>query len=168
MQYVCIFIRKNVPSKYKEMTKIPVFHQVIASGFGSGYCPIAPGTAGACLATLIWWGYATILTNAYSTFLCTLIIVFILTTREGSFPQYFSAIPDDHIPKIVKILGKRSFSGSYRRNGWNMDCITGCSQWSSMGIYVSSICLVSVLRYTKTPGNKKNGKASRRLWYHGR
>ena len=79
MQYVCIFIRKNVPSKHKEMTKIPVFHQVIASGFGSGYCPIAPGTAGACVGTLIWWGYATILTNAYSTFLCTLIIVFIFT-----------------------------------------------------------------------------------------
>ena len=29
------------------MSKIPLFHNLIASGFGSGYSPIAPGTAGA-------------------------------------------------------------------------------------------------------------------------
>ncbi|GHT61803.1 phosphatidylglycerophosphatase A [Bacteroidia bacterium] len=33
-----------------------LFHKIIATGFGSGYCPIAPGTAGAILATIIWWG----------------------------------------------------------------------------------------------------------------
>ena len=31
-------------------------HKFIASGFGSGYAPIAPGTAGAILACLILWG----------------------------------------------------------------------------------------------------------------
>ncbi len=31
------------------------FHIIIASGFGSGYSPIAPGTAGALLATIIWF-----------------------------------------------------------------------------------------------------------------
>jgi len=33
-----------------------LFHTVIATGFGSGYSPIAPGTAGAALATLLWFG----------------------------------------------------------------------------------------------------------------
>jgi phosphatidylglycerophosphatase A len=32
-----------------------LFHKIIATGLGSGYCPVAPGTAGAALATIIWW-----------------------------------------------------------------------------------------------------------------
>jgi len=32
------------------------FHKTIASGFGAGFCPVAPGTAGALLATLVWIG----------------------------------------------------------------------------------------------------------------
>ena len=28
---------------------------ILASGFGSGYSPVAPGTAGSLLAVLIWW-----------------------------------------------------------------------------------------------------------------
>lgn len=31
-----------------------LFHIIVATGFGSGYCPIAPGTAGALLATVLW------------------------------------------------------------------------------------------------------------------
>ena len=31
-----------------------LFHVIIASGFGSGFSPFAPGTAGAALATIIW------------------------------------------------------------------------------------------------------------------
>lgn len=32
-----------------------LFHKIIATGFGSGYLPVAPGTAGAVLATIIWY-----------------------------------------------------------------------------------------------------------------
>jgi phosphatidylglycerophosphatase A len=32
-----------------------LLHRIIATGFGSGYCPVAPGTAGAALATAIWF-----------------------------------------------------------------------------------------------------------------
>jgi phosphatidylglycerophosphatase A len=32
-----------------------IFHIVIATGFGSGYFPKAPGTAGAVFATIIWF-----------------------------------------------------------------------------------------------------------------
>jgi len=31
-----------------------LFHVIIASGFGTGFSPFAPGTAGAALATIIW------------------------------------------------------------------------------------------------------------------
>lgn len=34
--------------------KLPVLPVIIATGFGSGFSPVAPGTAGALLATLIW------------------------------------------------------------------------------------------------------------------
>lgn len=37
------------------MRQKPLFHIIIATGFGSGYCPVAPGTAGAALATVIWF-----------------------------------------------------------------------------------------------------------------
>ena len=34
----------------------PLLPTIIGSGFGCGYCPVAPGTAGALLAFLIWFG----------------------------------------------------------------------------------------------------------------
>lgn len=61
------------------MSKIPLFHNLIASGFGSGYSPIAPGTAGALLATLIWWGYASLFNDYYLTLQCTFLLVCIFT-----------------------------------------------------------------------------------------
>ena len=36
------------------MKKPPLFHIIIATGFGSGFSPVAPGTAGAAFATIIW------------------------------------------------------------------------------------------------------------------
>ena len=36
------------------MKRVPLIHIIIATGFGSGFSPFAPGTAGALLATLIW------------------------------------------------------------------------------------------------------------------
>lgn len=32
----------------------PFFHLLVATGFGSGFSPVAPGTAGALLAVLMW------------------------------------------------------------------------------------------------------------------
>lgn len=37
------------------MKKVSLIHIIITTGFGSGFSPIAPGTAGALLATLIWY-----------------------------------------------------------------------------------------------------------------
>lgn len=36
------------------MKQKSLFHTVIASGFGTGFSPYAPGTVGAALATVIW------------------------------------------------------------------------------------------------------------------
>ena len=36
--------------------KTPFWPLLIGTGFGSGFSPVAPGTAGALLATLMWWG----------------------------------------------------------------------------------------------------------------
>lgn len=38
------------------MDRPPFFHVVIGTGFGSGYSPVAPGTAGAAVALLAWYG----------------------------------------------------------------------------------------------------------------
>lgn len=37
------------------MKQVSRFHILIATGFGSGFSPFAPGTAGALLATVIWY-----------------------------------------------------------------------------------------------------------------
>ena len=54
-----------------------ILHIIIATGFGSGYFPKAPGTAGAVLATIIWIGLALVL-PAYHLLIVTasLIVVF--------------------------------------------------------------------------------------------
>jgi len=36
------------------MGKVSFINKIIATGFGSGYSPFAPGTAGALLATIVW------------------------------------------------------------------------------------------------------------------
>ncbi|EJW97106.1 phosphatidylglycerophosphatase A [gut metagenome] len=41
------------------MSKLPLLPVIIATGFGSGYSPFAPGTAGALLATILWFLAAT-------------------------------------------------------------------------------------------------------------
>lgn len=38
------------------MKKPPFLPVLIATGFGSGFSPVAPGTAGALLATVVWFG----------------------------------------------------------------------------------------------------------------
>lgn len=36
------------------MKQIPLLYRLVATGFGSGYSPVAPGTAGSLLAWLLW------------------------------------------------------------------------------------------------------------------
>ena len=50
-------------------------HKVIATGFGSGYFPIAPGTAGAVLATLVWLGLSCAFTSIHLLIVTALLVV---------------------------------------------------------------------------------------------
>jgi phosphatidylglycerophosphatase A len=47
-----------------------LFHKIIATGFAAGYFPVAPGTAGAALATVIWW-----ILPVFSSSPCTLVSI---------------------------------------------------------------------------------------------
>ncbi len=55
------------------MKRVSVFHVIIATGFGSGFSPLAPGTAGAFVASIIW----VILLFLFSTYIFPITILLI-------------------------------------------------------------------------------------------
>ncbi|MBQ8530815.1 MAG: phosphatidylglycerophosphatase A [Parabacteroides sp.] len=57
------------------MKKVPLIHIIIATGFGSGFSPFAPGTAGALLATLLWFLLACCTTPFYLLLITILLII---------------------------------------------------------------------------------------------
>lgn len=57
------------------MKKVPLIHIIIATGFGSGYSPVAPGTAGALLATFLWLAFSYLVPFQYMWILTALLIV---------------------------------------------------------------------------------------------
>jgi len=57
------------------MNRKNIFHILISTGFGSGYFPKAPGTAGAVLATVIWLGLSQLLTSCHLSAATALLIV---------------------------------------------------------------------------------------------
>ena len=42
-------------NNYKRIGNAPLFHVVLSTGLGTGFVPIAPGTAGAFLALAVWY-----------------------------------------------------------------------------------------------------------------
>ena len=58
-----------------------IFHIIIATGFGAGFSPFAPGTVGAALATLIWYALAMFLSSTF--LLYTTISLIVLFTVLG-------------------------------------------------------------------------------------
>ena len=50
--------------KNERRDKAPILPILIGTGFGSGFWPWGPGTAGALLATLIWFGCSSLLVDA--------------------------------------------------------------------------------------------------------
>ncbi len=63
-----------------KMHNIPFIYRFIATGFGSGYSPIAPGTAGALVATLIWIILSFFLTDIQLGILTFFLILFFTAT----------------------------------------------------------------------------------------
>ena len=61
-----------------------IIHKMIATGLGSGYTPIAPGTAGAILGCLLLWVYEQYIgINNNTNFQIGFIIIILLTTLLG-------------------------------------------------------------------------------------
>jgi phosphatidylglycerophosphatase A len=60
------------------MKQKQLFHKIIATGFGSGYFPVAPGTAGAILATALWFGLSLLLT-CHLLFIVTALLIILFT-----------------------------------------------------------------------------------------
>ena len=62
-----------------------MLYKTIATGFGSGYAPIAPGTAGAALGCLLLWGFIHFFGEAaYWPFQIGFLLVIIITTIIGA------------------------------------------------------------------------------------
>jgi len=73
-----------------------LFHIIIATGFGSGYFPIAPGTAGAVLATATWLGLSLIL-PFYHLLITTALLIILFTIlgvwSSGIMENYWGKDP---------------------------------------------------------------------------
>jgi len=55
-----------------------LFHIIVSTGFGSGYFPVAPGTAGAVLATAVWLGLSFVL-PFYHLLITTALLIVLFT-----------------------------------------------------------------------------------------
>lgn len=58
------------------MEKVSKIHKIVATGFGSGYSPFAPGTAGAALAVALWYIASIFISHTYligGTFFCVIL-----------------------------------------------------------------------------------------------
>lgn len=63
------------------MKQMPIFHNIIATGFGAGYFPYGPGTMGAILAMAIYIGLSFIL--SYSSLFIVLLALIVVFTVLG-------------------------------------------------------------------------------------
>ena len=71
--------------------KPPLFHLLVATGFGSGFSPVAPGTAGALLAVLLWVAGYFLLPFAQLQVLLAVLVVYF--TVQG---VYSSGVMEKH------------------------------------------------------------------------
>ena len=82
--------------KNNRMNRKNLFHIIIATGFGSGYFPIAPGTAGAIFAGLIWFALSMII-KYYTLFFFTAILILVFTFlgvwSSGVMEKYWGKDP---------------------------------------------------------------------------
>lgn len=79
-----------------QLGEAPWFHVVISTGLGTGFVPVAPGTAGAFLALLIWIGLYFVL-SPMMLFVANVILVlaslFIGVWTDNVMEKYWGADP---------------------------------------------------------------------------
>lgn len=78
------------------MGNVSKIHKFIATGFGSGYCPFAPGTAGAALAVILWY-IASLFTSSMClagiTFLCVIVFTWCGIIASSAVEQIWGKDP---------------------------------------------------------------------------
>jgi len=103
------------------MKRPPFFAVVFGTGFGTGFWPWGPGTAGALLATLLWIGMAQLL-NTNALFAVTLVLVLLFTAigtwAANKLEPYWGEDPsrvtiDEMIGVWVALLGAPAGSLTY-------------------------------------------------------
>ena len=64
------------------MKRLPLLPTIIGTGFGSGFWPWGPGTAGALLGMLLWYALSFLLTSTvlFAITLCAIVVFTILGT----------------------------------------------------------------------------------------
>ena len=65
------------------MSRTPLIPTIIATGLGSGFAPKAPGTAGAILATIMWFVASYLLEP--TTLVCTTLAAIVIATIIGTW-----------------------------------------------------------------------------------
>ena len=76
-----LYLQNRKPVENIKVKQKHIFHVVIATGFGAGFSPFAPGTAGAALATLIWYVMSTFFSTSF--LLYTIILLILSVTILG-------------------------------------------------------------------------------------
>lgn len=103
------------------MRQVPFWPMFVGTGFGSGFWPYGPGTAGALLATLIWYVLACFLSEAWLllvTFLCIVVFYVLgvwaanrLSSCWGKDPS--RVVVDEMVGVWIALLAAPSGSVSY-------------------------------------------------------
>lgn len=75
---------------------VPMLHLIISTGFGTGFCPFAPGTAGALLALIVWIALYFLL-SAIGLFIATCLLIvsslFIGVWTDNVMERYWGEDP---------------------------------------------------------------------------
>lgn len=74
----------------------PWFHVILSTGFGAGFVPIAPGTAGALVALALWWtGYKFLPVDVlfWVTLITTIIVTVVGAWTSNIMEKYWGEDP---------------------------------------------------------------------------
>lgn len=80
----------------RQLGKAPWFHVILSTGFGMGFVPVAPGTAGAFLALMMWIGLYFILSPVSLIVVNGLLVIVSLLIgvwTDGIIERYWGADP---------------------------------------------------------------------------
>ena len=93
----------------------PWFHVILSTGFGAGFVPIAPGTAGALVALALWWaGYKFLPVDVlfWVTLITTIAVTVVGAWTSNIMEKYWGEDPRTvviWIPALVAPCGENTW-----------------------------------------------------------